>query len=101
MKSPQIKSIINSHYPDEVIELLEIQIHPENNQVDTITIYFTPYNQPDLTKIGFLINDMDNLTNSDDYGDMTEMDFKFSTFGELPDSDEQYITFIFTFNIDS
>lgn len=99
MQHEQITKIINNLYPADQIHTVDLTIGI-NAQIDYLKIIFFPNITPDLTKIGNLINDLDNLTLDDQYGDMTELDFKYSTYEEI-ENEELTVSFTFTINIDS
>jgi hypothetical protein len=99
MQKQEIENIIYSYYPDNIIYALDINICPINKQIEQIKIIFKSENPPDLNAIGSLINDLDNLTIKDNYGDITEIKLSISRFEEI--GDDLTTSFTFDINIDS
>lgn len=100
MQTPDIVAIVHKHYPAELIMALTIDISPINKQIDGLKIIFMEEINPDWRELGKLIDALETNIIDDEYGDMTEMDFKYSTYEPIP-NDGLTCSFTFTFNIDS
>lgn len=100
MNTKQINTIISKHFPKKEIYSTEIIINKYNKQIEKLKIIFANDFFPPHTLIGHIAQDIDNLTTEDEYGDLTEFTFKYSTFEE-PIENDLLNSWEFNFNIDS
>ena len=99
MNTQQITSIIQKHFPTGVLES-NIIINKYNNQIESLEIIFDEQFNPNLKLAGEILNDIDDLTIKDDYGDQVQASFSFDSYYES-ESIDQTVQFKFTFEIDS
>lgn len=100
MKTYQIIQLVHNRIPESQILETRITINEHNHQLDKLQIIFHPETHPDLNLIGTIIQDIENLTIEDEYGDMTELQFLYSTYHELPD-ENLTVSWTFLPSIDS
>lgn len=99
MQTQQITSIINQHIPADHIHALNINICATNQQIDRIEIILKP-ELTHLSALGPILEQLDTLTQQDEYGDITNIKLEIDRYHELPNGDltEAYLLDI---NIDS
>lgn len=100
MQKDQIEGIIRAHLYKIEIESIEIKLGPNYNpQVDKIVILFNMDKVPSLPwkMLGELIDALETYTQEDNYGDITELKFKWLQFYKGKDNH----AWIFDINIDS
>lgn len=101
MNTQQIQTILNNHIDSNIILSTDIEINEHNDQIQNIKIIFKPDSPwTPLDKVGNIIDEIDNLTTADEYGDMVELSFKYSTFHDLP-NDDLTVSWEFNISIDS
>lgn len=106
MQTQKILDIVHQHLPKDSIYSVDIAINEHNHQIDSLKIIL----KPDLGTIslpmpnyfiaaGHILEDIDNYTIADEYGDITGATFEFSSMEEL--EDDLTVSLTMTFNIDS
>ena len=102
MTADQIRQLVHQFIPETSILILGIELNQYNEQLDKLQIVF----QPDLddipmTHIGDIIDALQSLTIADEYGDLTELKFEYSSYYELPQTNQLTMSWTFLPGIDS
>jgi hypothetical protein len=99
MENSQIEKLICKMWENPISH--KIEMNPINKQIEKIEIIFSDNFLP-FEKLGFFIDEIENLIMDDLYGDLIGLDFKYTNQFEIEgDDDNLYIQFLFTFHIDS